>query len=183
MQFSSKQWVGGKGVLTAVGINVAARWCPNCLLRGRRHRLGVHGKGGAGNRSGGGAGADTATLVAGGLTLKGFADVAVVISDPWRRWLVSEWARDGGGLTMGGRRVPASLNGVNMRGRCAEVYGLLTSSHGRGRVQGEVVNLHMVVVRVSGGKKGWGNKFKLERSTMSTRSRGVGVSTNLEQIF
>ena len=80
--FSSKQWAGGDGVLTAVGIHAAARWGPNCLLSGRRYCLGVQGEGGVGNQGGGGAGADAATLVAGGLALKQFSDVAAAILDP-----------------------------------------------------------------------------------------------------
>ncbi len=51
-----------------------------------------------------------------------------------------------GGLTVGGRRVPTSLNGVSVGegALCQVVYGVLTSSHSRGRVHNFVMNLHMM---------------------------------------
>ena len=92
--FSTEQWAGGDGTLTIVGIHVVARW--------------FHGKGSSVNRG------DATLFVAGGLALEAFADIVVVTSDLWRRWLVSERARVGGGLTTGGCCVLASLNGVSM---------------------------------------------------------------------
>jgi len=118
-----------------VVIHVAEMWGSNCPLGIRRYRLGVRSKDGFGNQGGGGADANAVTHVGGALALKGFADVAVAILDPWHRWLVSEWTEDGGRLTAGGRSVPVSLNGVSIGGRglCGVVYSLVATVVSGGR--------------------------------------------------
>ena len=82
----------------------------------------------------------------------------------------------GDSLIVGGRRTPASLEGVSM-GEGVVLGGVLTGSHGCGRIRGQ-----------SYGEDGCGGhgrgssermRERVRNSNIQLVSHGVGVSTNL----